>query len=72
LQRVWRGRTGYAVQELYREEVGTGRKETEKRRETLENDQELRRLLVADFFRCVSNQGWLAPEFGESLIVSKD
>jgi len=57
---------------LYREEVGTGRKETEKRRETLENDQELRRLLVADFFRYVSNQGWLALEFGESLIVSKD
>ncbi len=30
-------------------------KRTEKKKETLENEQELRRLLVVDFFRYVSN-----------------
>ncbi len=58
---------------MYREEVETGRKGTEKRRETLENEQELRRVLVTDFSSAaLVTREWLVPEYGESQIVSED
>jgi len=44
------------VEKLYREEVGDFGGEQQRRgARLLENEQELKRLLVADFFRCVSN-----------------
>jgi hypothetical protein len=58
---------------LDREEVETGRKGTEKRRKTLENEQELRRVLVTDFSStALVTREWLVPEYGESQIVSED
>jgi hypothetical protein len=60
----WRG-TG---REKEKERAWKSRDQQSKRRRFLENAEELRRLLVADFSVALVTRGWLAPESGESQV----